>query len=73
MRGIDIPDKSVRVNCYLRGFHHDMMEITRTLGHEDPRDINPEDIRLMSKDMPFEEYFADDPDGIVYPPRAIFQ
>lgn len=73
MRGIDIPDKSVRINCYLRGFHHDMMEITRTLGHEDPRDINPKDIRLMSKDMPFEAYFADDPDGIVYPPRAILQ
>ena len=73
MRGIDIPDKSQRVNCFLRGFHHDMMEITRTLGHTDPRDINPKDIRLMSKEMPFEKYFEDDPDGIIYPPYAVVQ
>ncbi|MGF1670676.1 MAG: glutamate synthase-related protein [Balneolaceae bacterium] len=72
-RAIDIPDKSVRVNCFLRGFHHDMMEITRTLGHEDPRDINPNDIRLMSKDIPFEEYFKDDPEGVIYPPRSVVQ
>lgn len=71
MRGIDIPDKSNRVNCFLRGFHHDMMEITKTLGHTDPRDINPKDIRLMSKEMPFEKYFEDDPDGIIYPPYAV--
>lgn len=71
MRGLDIPDKSVRINCYLRGFHHDMMEITRTLGHEDPRDINRKDIRLMAKNMPLGEYFEDDPDGVIYPPRAV--
>lgn len=71
MRGLHIPDKSVRVNCFLSGFHHDMMEITRTLGHEDPREITPDDIRIMSKDMPFEAFFEDDPEGVVYPPRAI--
>ncbi len=48
MRGLDIPEKSVRVRNYLLGYHQDMMELTRALGHTDPRDITPEDLRMFN-------------------------
>ena len=47
VRGLNIPEKSTRVHHFLRGFHQDMMDITRITGHLDPRDIRVSDLRLI--------------------------
>ncbi|HMY67656.1 MAG TPA: FMN-binding glutamate synthase family protein [Leptospiraceae bacterium] len=63
VRGLDVPEKSTRVHHYLKGFHEDMIQITKVLGHTDPRDINPADLRLMSFKDSFQDFFSDDPFG----------
>lgn len=60
--GINIPEKATRIHHYLSGFHSDMLTITRALGHSDPRDINPKDLRYLD-----EQQFGIDPDGVVLP------
>lgn len=60
VRGLNIPEKSTRVHHFLKGFHHDMMDITRITGHLDPRDIRPSDLRLIRGQFAnMEEYFKD--------------
>lgn len=60
--GINIPEKATRIHHYLSGFHKDMLEITRVLGHSDPRDIGPQDLRYLG-----DSYFDGDPEGIEIP------
>ncbi|MCR9140665.1 MAG: FMN-binding glutamate synthase family protein [bacterium] len=60
--GINIPEKATRIHHYLSGFHKDVLEITRVLGHSDPRDITPPDLRYLG-----ESYFEDDPGGVKIP------
>ncbi len=67
MHGINIPEKSTRIHKYLTGFHSDMLEITRILGHSDPRDIKPEDLRNMTNKKYFSSHFEEDPFGMVMP------
>ncbi len=64
MRGLDIPEKSVRVRNYLMGYHQDMMEITRAMGHADPRDITPDDLRMFNFRSLFAFPDGDDPWGV---------
>lgn len=54
IRAIHIPEKSTRIHNYLTGFHEDMLEITKITGHSDPRDIQPEDLRMFS----YENFFS---------------
>ncbi|MCK5391578.1 MAG: FMN-binding glutamate synthase family protein, partial [Deltaproteobacteria bacterium] len=67
MHGIDIPEKSTRVHHYLEGFHEDMLHLTEILGHSDPRDITPHDIRIISHKNKFVRYFDEDPFGVYMP------
>ncbi|MBI38854.1 MAG: hypothetical protein CMF59_04585 [Leptospiraceae bacterium] len=60
VRGLDIPEKSTRVYHFLKGFHQDMMDITKITGHLDPRDIRPSDLRLIRGQYAnMDEYFQD--------------
>lgn len=59
MRGIHIPEKSTRVHHFLKGFHEDMLELTRVMGHSDPRDIKLDDLRVMSRGGAFSAFFSD--------------
>ncbi|HBS06328.1 MAG TPA: hypothetical protein DEA96_15275 [Leptospiraceae bacterium] len=60
VRGLDIPEKSTRVHHFLKGFHQDMMDITRITGHLDPRDIRASDLRLIRGQYAnMDEYFKD--------------
>ncbi len=56
--GINIPEKATRIHHYLAGFHQDLLQITRVLGHSDPRDIVPADLRYLG-----DNHFEDDPGG----------
>ncbi len=47
MHGLDIPEKSTRVHNFLLGFQKDMLELTRVMGHADPRDITKDDLRVL--------------------------
>ena len=67
MHGIDIPEKSTRVHAYLTGFHHDMMELTKSLGHSDPRNIEPSDLRVITPKNNFARFFEEDPFGVFLP------
>ncbi len=44
--GMVVPEKATRVHNYLKLFHEDMLSLTRSMGHSDPRDISPDDIRV---------------------------
>lgn len=57
MHGISIPEKSTRIHKYLSGFHHDMLELTKILGRTDPRDIKPEDLRIVTQKNNFAGHF----------------
>lgn len=70
MHGLKIPDKSERVHHFLNGFHKDMMEVTRVTGHADPRDIEPDDLRIITHKNEFATHFDPDPLGVKYPPRG---
>ncbi len=60
VRGLDIPEKSTRVHHFLKGFHQDMMDITKITGHLDPRDIRASDLRLIRGQYAnMDEYFND--------------
>ncbi|MEM7180475.1 MAG: FMN-binding glutamate synthase family protein [Spirochaetota bacterium] len=67
VHGINIPEKSARVHCYLKGFHEDMLQLTKVMQHQDPRDITPEDIRLITYRDNFAGYFEEDPFGLKVP------
>ena len=67
MHGINIPEKSTRIHKYLEGFHHDMLELTKVLGHVDPRDIKPTDLRTVTQKLWFSNQFEDDPFGFYMP------
>lgn len=67
MHGIAIPEKSTRVHSYLVGFNHDMLEITKVLGHSDPRDIKPSDLRIITNKNNFAKFFETDPFGMFLP------
>ena len=60
--GINVPEKATRIHHYLSGFHEDMLTIAAVLGHADPRDIGPRDIRFLGQ-----QHFHDDPEGIRLP------
>lgn len=70
MNGINIPEKSTRIHQFLSGFHHDMLELTQVLGHSDPRDIKPEDLRIMTNKKWFSSHFDEDPFGTILPAPA---
>jgi len=55
VRGIVVPEKATRVHMYLSGFHNEMMEIAHVLGHNDPRDITPKDVKILN--LNFNGYF----------------
>jgi hypothetical protein len=44
-----------------------MLHLTEILGHSDPRDINPHDIRIISYKNIFAGYFDEDPFGVYMP------
>lgn len=67
MHGINIPEKSTRIHKYLEGFHHDMMELTKILGHADPRDIKIADLRSVTQKPWYQSHFEDDPFGFYLP------
>jgi len=67
MHGIDIPEKSTRIHKYLSGFHQDMMELTKILGHEDPRDIKAADLRTVTQKPWYASHFDEDPFGFYMP------
>ncbi|MBL4715618.1 MAG: FMN-binding glutamate synthase family protein [Bacteroidia bacterium] len=67
MHGINIPEKATRVHSYLSGFHHDMMGLTKSLGHNDPRDITREDVRVITDKVHFASFFEEDPFGVFLP------
>jgi hypothetical protein len=50
-----------------------MMELTKVLGHSDPRDINPRDIRTITTKNNFAGFFEEDPFGIIVPSSAHLQ
>lgn len=65
--GISIPEKSTRVHHYLKGFHEDMLKVTKVMGRQDPRDIRPDDLRVLTHRDFFAQHFEDDPFGITIP------
>lgn len=67
IHGVNIPEKSTRIHNYLSGFHHDMLGLTETMGHSDPRDINRKDIRIISYKNVFVRFFDEDPFGVYMP------
>jgi glutamate synthase domain-containing protein 2 len=67
MHGIDIPEKSTRIHKYLSGFHEDMLELTKILGHEDPRDIKLSDLRTVTQKPWYSSHFDEDPFGFYMP------
>ncbi len=60
--GINIPEKSTRIHHYLQGFHNDLLTITRVLGHSDPRDITPKDLRMVG-----DAHISQDQNGVKIP------
>ncbi len=64
IHGLDLPEKSTRVHNYLKGFQTDMFELTKVMGHKDPRDIRPEDLRVISYQDNFANFYKEDPLGI---------
>jgi glutamate synthase domain-containing protein 2 len=64
VHGLNIPEKSTRVHHFLKGFHADMLELTRVLGHKDPRDIKMDDLRIITFKDNFTNHFDDDPFGL---------
>ncbi|MEQ9618827.1 MAG: FMN-binding glutamate synthase family protein [Deltaproteobacteria bacterium] len=67
IHGVNLPEKSTRIHNYLTGFHRDMLDLTEVLGHSDPRDINPSDIRIISYKNVFVRFFDEDPFGVYLP------
>jgi glutamate synthase domain-containing protein 2 len=67
MHGLVINEKSTRIHQFFKGFHADMMELTHVMGHSDPRDITPEDIRTATYKSNFSSHFEDDPFGLWVP------
>ena len=67
MRGISVPEKATRVHHYLHGFHEDMLLLTDILGRRDPRDIRPDDLRVITNKSFFVSNFEDDPFGVTMP------
>lgn len=67
MHGIDIPEKSTRIHKYLDGFNHDMLELTKVLGYDDPRNIKPESLRAFAQKPKFNAHFNEDPFGVFMP------
>ncbi len=67
MHGINIPEKSTRIHQYLAGFHHDMLELTKILGHADPRDIKLADLRSVTHKPWYSSHFDEDPFGFYMP------
>jgi glutamate synthase domain-containing protein 2 len=67
MRGISIPEKSTRIHMYLSGFHQDLMELTKVMGHSDPRDITMADLRIVRANAWYNEHFNTDPFGFRMP------
>ena len=67
MHGINIPEKSTRIHKYLEGFHHDLMELTKILGHADPRDIRISDLRSVTQKPWYQSHFEEDPFGFYLP------
>lgn len=64
MHGISVPEKATRIHHYLNGFHEDMLSITQVLGRSDPRDIRPDDLRVITYRDFFAEHFENDPFGV---------
>ena len=67
MHGINIPEKSTRIHMYLEGFHKDMLELTKILGHADPRDIELTDLRSVTQKPWYASHFDEDPFGFFMP------
>ena len=64
IHGLDLPEKATRVHNYLKGFHQDMLELTKIMGHSDPRDIRVNDLRVISYQENFANFYKEDPMGI---------
>ncbi len=62
MRGLNVPEKATRIHHYVTGFHKDMLDLTRALGHCDPRDIRREDLRYLG-----DHHFSAGRDGVELP------
>ncbi|MBC8112290.1 MAG: hypothetical protein H7Y04_14645 [Verrucomicrobia bacterium] len=51
-----------------------MMELTHVMGHSDPRDITPEDVRTVSYKSTFSKHFEEDPFGLWMPtPQTLME
>ncbi len=67
IHGLVIPEKSTRIHQFFKGFHTDMMELTHIMGHADPRDITPADLRTVRNQSGFAKHFDQDPLGMHLP------
>lgn len=67
MHGISIPEKSTRIHKYLTGFHEDMLELTKVLGYDDPRKIEPQSLRTITQKSWFNRFYEEDPFGFYMP------
>ncbi|MDX1960133.1 MAG: FMN-binding glutamate synthase family protein [Leptospiraceae bacterium] len=64
MHGLNVPEKATRVHHFIQGFNEDMMLLTKVLGHSDPRDIQKDDLRLITHKDNFAAHFEEDPFGL---------
>jgi glutamate synthase (ferredoxin) len=46
--GLDVEDKSVRVEAYLRGLRKELLSLAHTAGYEHPRQFTADDIELST-------------------------
>ena len=67
VHGLVLEEKSTRIHKFFKGFHEDMMELTKVMGHSDPRDITPDDIRTVTYKSTFSRHFDEDPFGLWLP------
>ena len=67
MHGLVINEKSTRIHQFFKGFHDDMLELTKVMGHADPRDITPDDLRTVTYKSTFASHFEEDPFGLWMP------
>ncbi len=67
MHGLVLEEKSTRIHKFFKGFNEDMLELTKVMGHSDPRDITPDDIRTVTYKSTFSNHFEEDPFGLWLP------
>ncbi|MCU0448319.1 MAG: FMN-binding glutamate synthase family protein [Bernardetiaceae bacterium] len=71
IHGLVLPEKATRVHKFYKGFHDDMLELTHVMGHADPRDIRPADLRLLHGN--YAQHFEENGQAVPMPhPRQLW-